>query len=997
MATQVGFDAPSPTASFEAAVSAVRRLSRTIWLDLVRRDQCERWRRGSGVAAEAYLRLLPELRADREETLVLICGEIQLRTEAAESFTLAEYQERFPDLAADIALQCELDDLLLSAGASGDSASATEPDSAVPKPRLPGYEIIRQLGHGAAGVVFLARQLSVNRLVAVKVIALTLTDAQRLARQRQEAAILSRLQHPCVVQIHDVVETDGRLCLIMEYVDGLALDDFIGGKPQPPTDAARLVRRLADAIHAVHEAGILHRDLKPSNILLTSTGDPKITDFGLAKLLTSDSQLTAENCLLGTPCYMPPESAAANGQAAGCEGDVYSLGAILYELLTGRPPFLGVTVLDTLSLIRDREPVPCRTFQPRTPRDLETICLKCLAKAPHERYATAAALTDDLGRFLDGAAIEARPPSRIETAVRWCRRRPGIALLTAGLVLAIVGGFLGILWQWREAESARQSDSIARRDADQRATEIQQKSERLRAALVLEDQGNIFWGLRRWDDAINALDKAVTLCPELGSAWEQRARIYTDLGLWDLALADRRRAFELSEPVPSDRWWSYGTLLAQSGDIEAYRRLCARMSERFRGHGGRIAADYVRTVCLLPSVDVDYQLASARLQAGQFHDPLYLYAQGLALYRAGEFRRAVASCLESVRVRENWSEFPLNFPMLALASAKLGDLESARNYLERATQAKEGWIDNLYAGGEKNWVTHKGASAEWHIAPFDWLEFNLHYNEARSQLNQKQLADDPRLTVFRARAFTAIGRSTEATAAYQAAVALAPNDDRIRMEQHRCEAYRCVQESDYARAASEFATATQLDPADIRLWVSQAQAQLAAGNIEAYQRVCSEMLQRHRSMNDPATADRLVWTCANRADSLPVMEDLLPLADLALAGYPGAARTEGAALVRAGQYREALVAFDESSRINAPHPADMCFQAIACVHLGQIEQSRRHLQDAARWIAKADQSKLPDVALTEASWANLGWDEHLEALRLRDEAEALLASHATAR
>jgi tetratricopeptide (TPR) repeat protein len=983
---------PFAVASIEAAISTVREFSRTVWLDLVRRDQCERWRSGRRAAAEAYFDLLPELREDREEMLVLICGEMQLRKEAGDSGTVDEYQRRFPDLAADIALQIDLDRFLPR---EPDLLDAEAAPAEVPSWQLAGYEILRELGRGAAGIIYLARQISTNRLVAVKVIALSATDAQRLVRQRQEASILSRLQHPHVVQIYDVIEIDGMLYLIIEYVNGLTLVESTAGKPQPPNEAARLTHTLAEAIHVVHEAGVLHRDLKPSNILLTSAGDPKITDFGLAKLLSSDIQLTTDNCLLGTPCYMPPEQASANGRIAGREGDVYSLGAILYELLTGRPPFLGVTVLDTLSLIRDRDPISCRTLQPQTPRDLETICLKCLEKAPQRRYATAAALAADLERFLQGAAIEARRASWTERTVRWCRRKPGIAILTAGLTLAIAAGFCGILWQWNQAESARQSESIARRDADQRAAEIQQRSERLQGALALVDRGHIFSGLHRWDDALNALDEAIVLCPELGSAWEERAQIYTDLGLWDRALGDRRRAFELNEPALSDHWWSYGTLLAQAGDLDGYGRLCTRMCERFRGHGGRIAADFVRTVCLIPGIDTDYKLAAARLQAGQFHDSLYLYAQGLVFYRAGEFGHAVICCLESVQVGD-WSGQPLNFPVLALAYTKLGDADNARTYLERAAQARDGWIENLYSSGEKNWVTHKGASAEWHVSPFDWLEFNLLYNEARIQLNQPKLADDPRLVAVRARAFAAIRRYAEADAEYKTAVALAPDDDRVRMEEHRCEAYRCVQQNDFARAATEFAEATQLEPADIRLWVNQAQANLAAGNIAAYKQVCREMLQRHRSMNDPATADRLVWTCANRADSLPNMEDLLPLADLALAGYPGGARTKGAALVRIGRYEDALRSFDESSRINAPHPADMCFQAIACYHLGQVRQSRQHLEDAVRWIAQADRWKLPDVELTKPSWSNLGWDERLEALRLRKEAEVLLASRQTA-
>jgi tetratricopeptide (TPR) repeat protein/predicted Ser/Thr protein kinase len=920
--------------------------------------------------------------------LVLICGEMQLRRELGDAFALDEYERRFPELADDIELQYDADSVLPG---GPDMLPAEDAPVESPSLPLPGYEILRELGRGASGVVYLARQISTNRRVAVKAIPLSVSDRQRFTRQHQEAAILSRLQHPHIVQIHDVVERDGMLCLIIEYVEGPTLVEFAAGKPQPPIEAARLVQTLAAAIHVVHDAGILHRDLKPSNILLTTAGDPKITDFGLAKLVSGENLLTTDNCLLGTPCYMPPEQATVAGRHAGRQGDVYSLGAILYELLTGHPPFVGVTVLDTLSLIRDRDPVPCRNSQPQTPRDLETICLKCLKKEPRQRYETAAALAADLGRYLEGSAIEARPPSWMERTETWCRRRPAVAVLAVSLALAIVAGFFGILWQWNEAESARQNESAARTIADQKAAETQQGLERLRAAMVLEERGHLFWEFRRWDDALDALDEAIALCPELSSAWEQRGQVYTDLGLWELALKDRRRAFELNEPGPSEQWWSYGALLAQSGDLAAYRRLCAKMAVRFLGHGGRMAADFARTVCLRPGSGVDYQLVAGRLKALDFHDPLYLYAQGLILYRAGEFQRSIASCLESLSVGEYWSPHPLNYPVLALAYDKLGDVNNARNYFERASQARDGWIQNLYLTGEKNWVTHKGASADWQISPFDWLEFNLLYDEARSQFRQKEPPGDPRLAALRARAFTAIGRFDEAEAEYKAAIALAaPNDARLRMELHRCAAYRLVHQNAFGRAADEFAEAARLEPDDIRLWVGQAQAHLAAGNVQAYQRVCAEMLQRHPNLNNAATADRLVWTCANRVDSLPHMEVLLPLADLALAGYPGAARTKGAALVRAGRYEEALRSFDASSRINAPHPANMCFQAIACYHLGQFDRAQQHVQDAANWIAKADRQRLPSVELTTPAWGNFGWDEHLEALRLLAEAKALI-------
>jgi tetratricopeptide (TPR) repeat protein len=245
--------------------------------------------------------------------------------------------------------------------------------------------------------------------------------------------------------------------------------------------------------------------------------------------------------------------------------------------------------------------------------------------------------------------------------------------LAVSLALAIAVGFFGILWQWNQAESGRL---------------------RLRAAIVLEERGSYFRGFLHWDDALDALDEAIALCPELSSAWEQRGQIYVDLGLWELALQDRHRAFELAEPVRSDFWWTYGTLLCNSGDLAGYRRLCSKMQERFRGHSGGIAVDFVRTVCLKPIGDVDYQLAAARLQDGEFHDPLYLYAQGLIFYRAGQFKRSATSCSESLRVGENWSPHPLNFPVLALAYDKLGDADNARRYLDRASQARESFNKN---------------------------------------------------------------------------------------------------------------------------------------------------------------------------------------------------------------------------------------------------------------------------------------------------------------
>jgi serine/threonine-protein kinase len=981
---------PSAVTSIDAALSAVREFSRSVWLDLVRRDQCERWRSGRRVSAETYFQLLPELRSDREEMLVLICGEMRLRQEEGDAVTLDEFERRFPDLAADIAIQYDLDRFL-----DRDSKQSPADESSIKLPvgRLPGYEILREIGRGASGIIYLARQVSINRFVAMKAIALSVADAQRLSRQRQEASILSRLQHPHIVQIYDVIESNGMMWLVIEYVDGRNLLEHTAGKPQPPKEAARLVRTLAETIHVVHDAGILHRDLKPSNILLTSKGDPKITDFGLAKLLAGDNQLTTDNCLLGTPCYMPPEQASANSGSVGRPGDVYSLGAILYELITGRPPFLGVTILDTLSLIRDREPVPCRASQPKTPRDLETICLKCLEKMPERRYSTAAALATDLERFLAGEAIEARRPSWKEQAVRWYRRKPGIAILSLSLALAIIAGFCGILWQWRQTADAHQL-------AEQRATEIQQKSERLKGAIALVEQGHVFSELRRWDDAMNALDKAVVVCPELSSAWDERGQLYAQLGLWDRALEDRRRAFDINEPALAEEWRSCVTLVAHAGDADGYRRLCSRMRERFQGYGGLIAADLVRTCCLMPADNTDYSflvelmhLATGHLRVSrrQIPEPLYMYAEGLAEYRAGRYDDAIASCLGSLRAGEEWVECSLNFPVLALAYEGRGDVDKAKSFLEQAAQADDHWIQDLYTSGEKNWVLHKGASGDWEITPFSWLEFNLLFNEARDRLHQPRPSDDPRLIVLQARAFAAIRRFKEADATYKRAVVFAPHDDRIRMEYLRCQAYWRLDLNDFAGAAHLLAAVTRFDPDDIRLWDNLGQAYLAAGDLDAYRQECREMIRRFAHTTDPTIADRVVWMCANRASAVPNLEELLPLADLAVSGYPGAARTKGALLLRIGRYAEALKSFAAASRFNVPHPFDMCLQAIACHHLGRIKQSQQFFDEAARWIDEANRLELPDVAQKKPSWSNMGWNDRLEALRLFAEAKALVS------
>jgi ABC-type nitrate/sulfonate/bicarbonate transport system substrate-binding protein len=316
---------------------------------------------------------------------------------------------------------------------------ATDPGRDGGFPALPGYEILARLGQGGMGVVYKARQLELDRTVAVKMIRPDVeADPEKVRRFRLEAKVFARIQHPNIVQIYEVGEHAGRPFLVLEFIEGGSLADRLDGKPWPTRDAARLVRDLARGIQEAHQREIVHRDLKPSNVLLPrDTLTPKVTDFGIAKLLDPEARQTQTGQILGTPCYMAPEQ-AGEGKLIGPATDVYGLGATLYELLAGKPPFQGDSYASVLDQVKNREPVPPRQLVHSVPRDLETVCLKCLEKDPARRYPSAAALAEDLDRFLTGQSVKARPAGYVDQALRGIRRRPVVSLLTTALALTVV-------------------------------------------------------------------------------------------------------------------------------------------------------------------------------------------------------------------------------------------------------------------------------------------------------------------------------------------------------------------------------------------------------------------------------------------------------------------------------------------------------------------------------------------------------------------------------
>lgn len=442
-------------------------------------DVCDKfeaqWRAGRRPDMERFLESIDESeRPAVLEELLLI--EWPWRLRHGETPTIAEYVLRFPkDRAQILQVAQRYADAIPSFAVETNTASqstASQPtqafaqaDNAEPKtgtsaavldastvvyaptvspfvasPGKPfgNYELLRVVAHGGMGVVYQARQAGVNRLVALKMILSgSVASAEERRRFLAEAEAAGKLRHPNIVPVFEVGELEGQPFFSMGYIDGPSLKSKLSDGPLPPRQAAELLRTITQAVAYAHSQDIIHRDLKPANILLDAEGQPQVTDFGLAKLTTTDSSLTASGQILGTPSYMPPEQALGNVSQVGVTADVYSLGATLYCMLIGRPPFQAATVVETLQQVVHQDPVPPRQLNREIPRDLEIICLKCLQKAPWQRYSTADRLADDLDRFLTNRTIFARPVGVGERTVKWCRRNPLVSLLGVATVVAV--------------------------------------------------------------------------------------------------------------------------------------------------------------------------------------------------------------------------------------------------------------------------------------------------------------------------------------------------------------------------------------------------------------------------------------------------------------------------------------------------------------------------------------------------------------------------------
>jgi tetratricopeptide (TPR) repeat protein/tRNA A-37 threonylcarbamoyl transferase component Bud32 len=536
-----------------------------------------------------------------------------------------------------------------------DPEPAAEPNA---PPAIPGYQVLGALGRGGMGVVYKARHVRTDRVVALKVPGHL--DLETRVRFTTEAQAAARVSHPHIVQVYEVGEHQGRPFLALEYVDGGNLAETLTGSPLPPRAAAALAETLAGAVGAAHAHGVVHRDLKPANILLSGvrtqgsgvraaavpTPDPwlltpKVADFGLARRIDTDSGQTQSGMILGTPDYMAPEQAAGRNKEVGPPADVYALGAILYELLTGRPPFKGTGMLETLEQVRTLDPVPPRRLQPGVPRDLETICLKCLQKDPARRYPAAGELADDLRRFLAGEPVRARPVSQLERWVKRARRNPVAAGLAAGLWLVLIGAAAyGVWYHLRlqtQRDKARHNQQVAIRSIEEwLTTEVADDTLDLEPRAELKRKELLEKALTFFDELLRAEPDDPELVWPAAKGAVRVGDIHRLLGRYTEALDDYEKAIGRLTPLA-------GTDPARE---IAYCHNFIGEVYRLRGNPAKAAPAYRQALAFQQRLhEADPDNAGYRQDLSRTH-----YNLGIVATQTGRPADAVAELTEAARL-----------------------------------------------------------------------------------------------------------------------------------------------------------------------------------------------------------------------------------------------------------------------------------------------------------------------------------------------------------
>jgi len=605
--------------------------------------------------------------------------------------------DRGGTLSFELAPQVEDSERTLPPGV--ESGEAKQPPGAESRegrlPRVAGFEIVEVLGAGGMGIVYKARQVRLDRFVALKMIrAGAGARPQDLARFEAEALAVAAIEHPNIIRIFEIGEYGGMPFCSLEYLAGGSLAKKIGGKPQPVDEAARIGEVLASAMEVAHRRAIIHRDLKPANVLLAADGTLKITDFGLAKRLEGDSSQTRSGTILGTPSYMAPEQARGETHGTGPAADQYALGAILYELLTGRPPFQGTSVLDTLDQVRKREPVPPSQLQHKMPRDIETICLKCLQKEPARRYPDVSALAEDLRRFRAGKPIVARPVSQFERLWRWCLRNQAVAALaaTVALLLLIVAAVasMAAVTENRQNQALHQvnvSLKEANGRAETRRLEAEQKQKLAEAAARAANEQNLSL-VGAEVEMIDLLEGRLRHVPELQDVRGQ----VLDRAVKNLDGAARMMSDLQHRDVPWDpkdeerNLRSVARARQRMGELSLSLNRIGEAMEQFQ-----LADAIVEKLAAATSGDLTAQvrLARSRRQLG------FMAVHRLGdtdggrryLHQAIEINRA---CLSKQPDSDTYkSELANSLGQLAAAELKLGHLDKAREVYREEESVRE--------------------------------------------------------------------------------------------------------------------------------------------------------------------------------------------------------------------------------------------------------------------------------------------------------------------
>jgi tRNA A-37 threonylcarbamoyl transferase component Bud32/tetratricopeptide (TPR) repeat protein len=893
-----------------------------------------------------------------EKTRIRELLEQLLETDSTPEVVCADCPELLPEIRSRWrrlrGVQNQVDELFpSSAGGDGERQPKLAPDSKLPQ--IEGYEVRAILGYGGMGVVYKARHLKLNREIALKMLLLgAYARPHERERFEREAEAVAGLQHPNIVQVHDVNEFEGRTYFTMEFVDGGSLAQQLAGSPQSAARSAQLVATLATAVAFAHEHGIVHRDLKPANVLLTTDGTPKIADFGVARRVDTGQDLTMTGAKLGTPSYMSPEQASGKASAAGPAVDIYALGAILYEMLTGRPPFRGDTPAETERQVIVDEPVPPSRLNPRVPRDLETICLKCLRKEPENRYASAAALSNDLTRFLEGRPIEARPLSPIARFARWCRRNPTSAVLLATALASVGLAIGGALW-------------MERLRAERRAETARQEGRKWQAVEAAVEKAAILGQQGRWPEALAELEGAQSLMdsstPEdLRDRLRQAradAEMVAQLEEIRLRLSDSRASQETTsvspEKVYADTFQNYGTplLALEPGEAAARIRISSIRPTLleflhdwlFRGSDETRARlrdvldradddDWRRTFRKsLIAKNVDELIALSREPAAPDQPPVVLSCLGGAL--AGDKYKNEALLLLRQAQQRHPGDFWINY-LLGQQCSK------------ESPQAAVGYFRVAVA-----------------IRP-------------RNDRVYRMLAS----------ALLDTGDKEGAIAAERESIARNPNEKRAKDLANALTPKRGMED---VRAAWE-QRLLKPNPKDHKSWHGYPQLCLYVGDVEAYRVGRKAMLEHFGDVtNDWVIAERTSMACLLLPDSGDELRRSARLADVAVAvaeksSEPGNAYVKfvkGFALYREGQYAEALPFLQQSAYKLLDRAGPRMVLAMAQFQSGSTAEARKTLAEAVRtynWNEPNPKSRPDYISI---------WVSHV----LRREAEAMILPH----